>query len=214
MPILQEGSCHGMSVVIGIAGENFCSLVSDGRRMINLPTAENPHMWRVDSDECQKVYRLNANVIMGGTGIFQKTETVLTPIGLADAPHTASVRVVHSAVRDFLNRHKKAIVCPRNYIIGGRENDGGFCLYQVHFDPTAQKIESHRWEPKKNEFAVVCALPASLAGQSEHYTDMVHECITSSRTHGEMLKKVEDIITGISEIDDWVGGQMYAVSIT
>ena len=202
-----------MSVIIGIVSDNFCSLISDGR-LVSVSQVESKIEQNVVSDEAQKIYKLNSRVLIGGTGIFQTTETVLTPLVSIKDGSTASVKVVYASVRDFLHRHKDDINQARNYVIGGKDKSGRFCLYQMHFNPLTHKIEQEKWEPKMaGQYGVVCSLPPSLSDKTSYYLAEIEKCIHSAQTHDKLLEKVSDVIVRIANVDDTVGKQTYSVSV-
>lgn len=214
MAVTQDRMCSALSVVIGIAGTNFCTLLADGRQMISHSLEDGQTEWSIKSDEFQKVYRLNPRVVIGIAGVFQGEETVLTPLASISDLSAASVRVVCQAYRDFLNRHKMEIFSPRSYIVGGKEKGGRCVLYHITFDPADHSVKVSSYEPQRNGFAVVCALPPSLADKQDYYMDMVKGCITSSHTHEEMAQRVGGVINDIAKVDQWVGGPIFVASVS
>ena len=213
MGYIGERTIQGMSVVIGIAGDNFCSFVADGRRVLNTPTDNDPFAYSIESDTYQKIFRANSRVLIGGTGFFYSTESILAPMTLIDRPDRASVKVTVQAVKNYLKQHKNQIISPRNYMVGGKKNDGGFCLYKISFDPTIKKITTEEWNPSNKQYAIAIALPQSLIGQEQHYIDQVYESI-QNRNHDRLIRDATSLIKEIADIDDTVGKNVLDLTIT
>ena len=55
MTILEDGAWLGVSTVIGVCGENFCSLLGDTRRTVNT----SGDLYSFHDDNTQKVFKIN-----------------------------------------------------------------------------------------------------------------------------------------------------------
>ena len=62
-------------------------------------------------------------------------------------------------------------------------------------------------------FGISCSLPPKQCSRSDELVGMVENCITSSKTHGEMIQEESGVIGKIAELDDTVGGSVSALSV-
>lgn len=76
--IINTKEMFCVSIVVGVCGTNFCSLISDGRK-IN-PVAEDDNKFRILDESFPKVFKVNKRVLLGATGIFPVDEKITDPI--------------------------------------------------------------------------------------------------------------------------------------
>lgn len=209
MTILEDGVWLGVSAVIGVCGENFCSFLGDTRRTEN--TSGN--LYAFHDDETQKVFKLNNNLLYSITGLIDKNETLLTPLSaIRDLSQATIDDVCQSVLNDFESK-KYTMPKARNYIIGGRDLLGKFTIVYIHCNFETFKPDVQVYKPQNGQFAVVCALPPRLHDQVDKYINMVDKIINSCKTHSEMISKTATIIGKIADVDDTVNHTVQTVSI-
>ena len=210
--IIDNGVIMYMSTVIGICGTNFCSLCADSRKVTN-----DKNTVKVVNNTTQKVFKINDRVLFGATGVFKSTENLLDPLKVYPDKSVITVRTAYKAVIDYINRNKSIIdwCYFRNYMVGGKDNKGRFCIYEIHFNPDTGEVDTtlRMPSPPMFNFSISCALPLNLQGEEQEYINKVGNAISSSNTHGEMLNGIKDVIKEISKKDITVGGEMQVVSI-
>ena len=209
--IIGDGARKYMSTVIGICGTNFCSLCADSRRVVDHASG-----WDVADDETQKIFKINDRVLFGAVGVFETTEGLTAPFDVYPDKDAISVRMAYKAVSAYIERNvRRCWVAPRWYIVGGKDNKGDFCLYEIHLNGETGVVDVvlRKPAPPVFNFAMTCGLPPAMLPQRQKYMDLVEGVITSSRTHGEMLSGIGDIIRGIAAEDMSVGGEVMTISV-
>lgn len=210
--IIDDGVIQYMSTVIGVCGTNFCTFCADSRRV-----AYKSNGIEVVDNSTQKIFKLNDRVLFGAMGIFASFENYLDPFNVYPDKSVITVRMAYKAVIDYLNRNMNTICgCMfRNYFVGGKDNKGNFCIYEIHLNTETKEIETTLRMPKPPiyNFLVSCGVPFSLQAQKQNFLDMVGNAVTSSTTHADMLNGIRNIIDDISGRDITVGGKMQTVSV-
>ena len=88
-----------MSVVIGICGINFCSLIADGRLVVG----DYPNI-QVVHEKVMKVYKINESLLLGGAGRFRSDEEITTPLDVFGDKTQITMNAALSAVIDHIER--------------------------------------------------------------------------------------------------------------
>ena len=137
MIIVPEGIWFHMSAIIGICGTNFCSFLADTRRTYN-----SHFGYLVADDDTHKILKLNDNVIYEMTGLYDaEKETITSAIdGIGDKT-SATPEDVLASILAYLDKHKYDIPRMRNYIVGGKDSNGKFVMYDVHMNFETYKPE-------------------------------------------------------------------------
>lgn len=208
--IIRDGSVIHMSAVIGICGENFCSLIADERKTVNQGMG-----YRVVDDDFQKIFKINNRVLLGVSGLFGIEEKLTAPLDVYRDTRELSLRSVYKAVMSYLDRYRYQIHMPRNYLVGGKDNKGRFCIYEVHFNVETQEAETvmRMPEPPNSNYAVSCALPHELARETETVLAEISDRITDSKRHDEMIEKVSDLILDLSELNGSIGKNVCSLTV-
>ncbi len=210
--IIDDGVMQYMSTVIGVCGTNFCTFCADSRRV-----TYKSNGIEVVNDTTQKIFKLNDRVLFGAMGIFTDVENFLDPFNVYPDKSVITVRMAYKAVVDYLNRNMNSICgCMfRNYFVGGKDNKGKFCIYEIHLNTETREIETtlRMPEPPIYNFSVSCGVPFSLQAQKQDFIDSVSNVVPSSTTHADMLNGIRNIIQEIAQNDITVGGEMQTVSV-
>ena len=199
-----------MSVVIGICGINFCSLIADGRLVVG----DYPNI-QVVHEKVMKVYKINESLLFGGAGRFRSDEEITTPLDVFGDKTQITMNAALSAVIDHIERRKTSINATRFYLIGGKNEHGEFSLFEVQYYADEQKIRvvERKPMPPTSEYAVSCCFPPKIKELYQMYFQKVCSCITSSERHDEVLMKVAKVIAEISHIDESVNSNILTVSV-
>lgn len=209
---IDDGVIQYMSTIIGVCGTNFCTLCADSRKV-----AYHSSGVEVVNDSTQKIFKLNDRVLFGAMGVFASYESFLDPFNVYPDKSVITVRMAYKAVIDYLNRNINSICgCMfRNYFVGGKDNKGRFCIYEIHLNTETKEIETtlRLPSPPTYNFSVSCGLPFSLQAQRQKLIDSVGNVVASCATHAEMLSGIKNIIGRIAEEDITVGGEVQAVSV-
>lgn len=212
MYTISDGVINYMSAVIGVCGTNFCTLCSDSRKVAN-----GKNKWEVASDSMQKIFKLNDRVLVGATGIFDAEESLLAPFEEYNDVSAMTLRVAYKAVIAYIEQKKSRMldIAARNYLVGGKDNMGQFCIYEINYNPVGKHTTTvlRKPDPPQFNFAVSCSLPYSLTDDTQECIEAVAYVLNRSRTHGEMVSGVGNIIRKIAEMDETVGGEVQSVSV-
>ena len=207
---ITDGELNRMSAIIGICGENFCSFVADTRL-----THNSGDEYIVANDTTQKIFKVNDHVLFGMTGLFRTGEEILVPLDIYPEKDVVTLRMAYKAVLGYLEKNKYKIPLMRSYLIGGKDNKGRFCIYEVHMNFETYKAETvlRMPEPPVTSYGIFCAIPPELHDRKNEFLDMAGDCITSSGELGEMLQKVAGVIGKIADADGTVGRTITALSV-
>lgn len=210
--IIDNGVIQYMSTVIGVCGTNFCTFCADSRRV-----AYKSGDIEIVDNSTQKIFKLNDRVLFGAMGIITASENYLDPFNVYPDKSIITVRMAYRAVVDYINRNMNSISgCKyRNYFVGGKDNKGNFCIYEIHLKAEAKEIETTLRMPKPPvyNFSVSCGVPFSLQAQKQNFIDIIGNTIASSTTHADMLSGIRNIINKIAKMDITVGGEMQTFSV-
>lgn len=199
-----------MSMVVGVCSTNFCSLIADGRRV----TVDGSGNMKIAEEKFQKIFKVNDRVMLGATGWFQSGENLLSPIKDYCDPSAITMRMAKKAVLEYIERNQARITTTRNYILGGKDNKGRYCLYEIHVDGDTHSVEVEERIPSPPyNFGVSCALPQKLAERKQEFLDLIGSCITSCKTHEEMKEKLAAVIREVSDLDDTVGKEIACLTV-
>ncbi len=210
MQIISDKVWFNVSAVICVCGTNFCTLWGDTRRTINIGTD-----LVFENDTTEKVFKLNSRVVYGVTGLFKKDETVLTPVASIKNMETASLKDVKNAVLSYLETRKDGEMgLPANFVIGGKDSSGVFCVYEIHFNIETREVEVTARRPTifKN-FATSVLLPHKAAGFLDYYFEQLGNAVNTCRTHKELLQRVSRIAASIADLDDTVNRKITSVTV-
>ncbi len=198
-----------MSAVIGVCGENFCTFFADSRKIESVGSE-----FQVANDNTKKIFKFNEKVLFGATGLFRRDEEMLLPFKGTNRKKLTvgdALKAAQLYAREIADNGESPLFT-RNYLIGGKCGRK-FCVHEIHINPETRKVELGLKQPRHNEFGVSVCLPRDLAAQVDKWTSKVEDCIKSSRTHDEMIRKVKRVITEMAEMDTSVGGEVYTLSI-
>lgn len=203
-----------MSVVIGICGTNFCTFWADGRRVVS--DSETTTGYRVDADDhYQKIFKLNDRVLFGAAGVFLMGEYLLDAVsGIADMSN-ASVKMVKNAVVDYLKtKHDPELI--RNYLVGGKERNGAFVIYEITWDTAQRKalVVERRLKQSRGGYAISMSLPIGEKQLAQKALSAAQAMVQQASDHEDLEHKITSVIYSISRLDDTVGPEAMSLTIT
>lgn len=199
-----------MSAIIGICGINFCSFVAD-RRL----TTTYEGRTKIVSDDFHKIFKINDHVLFGATGLFERIEAIVEPLGSFRKWGNLTVQDAYEAAVLYAEKHLYTMPMARNYLVGGKDDAGRFCMREIHINFDKGIVETHDRtpHPPSSNFGISCCLPLRLNGAIDDYVDTIDRCVTSSSRHTEMLQKVSGVIAQIADQDMTVGKQIEALTV-
>lgn len=211
----DERMCLCMSAVVGICGESFGLLFGDTRKIrFKDGNFEKPE---VVNDTTQKIFQINGRVMVGATGLFAGNEKeLLAPFDGFSDKDVISMRLAAKAIKSYLERIASTVPGPRGYIVVGKDNRGRFCSYEIRINTETGMVEltENTLDPNRNNYAISCALPRSLARYKDTYLNKISECILSSTRVEEMAQKVCRVIQEMSDKDMSIGKEIDVILMT
>ncbi len=193
-----------MSMVICLCGTNFCSMVSDGRK-INMADRS------ILSEEEKKIFKLNDRVLFGAAGIFCEEEQILDAVSSVQNMETASAKIIKNAVVSYLKKNGESLSL-RSYIIGEKVHDGESRIYEITFDPNVKKPNVVIREPDEtNNFALSIAVPPGLDEQAvlKDIGNRVTRCVQ----HNQAMAVLQAAIAKASKYDDSINTNTFVESV-
>lgn len=208
------GVLQSMSVVIGICGTNFCTFWADGRRVVSDP--ETATGYRVDGDDhYQKIFKLNDRVLFGASGVFLMGEDLRDPVNTIADLSNASVKIVKNAVVNYLKtKHDPELI--RNYLVGGKERDGAFVIYEITWDIVQRKarVVERRLKQSQGGYAISMSLPIGEKQLAQKTLSAAQAMVQQASNHEDLKHKMASVIYSISRFDDTVGPAAISLTIT
>lgn len=199
-----------MSVVIGICGTNFCSLIADGR----LVMGDYPNLVVVN-EKVMKVFKINDSVLIGGAGWFQGDEEITSPLDIYPDKNSITLTTAVDAIVRYIEKRMGAIATTRNYLVGGKDEVGNYGLYRIQYNATTRDLVviPQIPQPPHNNFAVACCFPPKIKGRYDEFFSKVCDSITSSQFHDQVIKKTAQVIAEIANIDESVNTNILTLTI-
>ena len=211
---INDGVLQSMSVVIGVCGTNFCTFWADGRRVVN--DSASPSGYRVDGDDhYQKIFKLNDRVLFGATGVFLMSEDLRDPVNTIADLSNASAKMVKNAVVDYLKtKHDPELI--RNYLVGGKERNGAFVIYEIAWDTAQRKalVVERRLKQSRGGYARSMSLPIGEKQLAQKALSAAQAMVQQASDHEDLEHKIASVIYSISRLDDTVGPEAMSLTIT
>lgn len=211
---INDGLLQSMSVVVGVCGTNFCTFWADGRRVVNDP--ESPSGYRVDGDDhCQKIFKLNDRVLFGAAGVFLMSEDLCDPVNTIADLSNASAKMVKNAVVDYLKtKHDPELT--RNFLVGGKERNGAFVIYEIAWDTAQRKalVVERRLKQSRGGYAISMSLPIGEKQLAQKALSAAQAVVQQASDHEDLKQKMASVIYSISRLDDTVGPEAMSLTIT
>jgi len=215
--IIGNGVLQGMSVVIGVCGQNFCTFYADGRRVVK--DGSEPNGYRiVGDDRFQKVFKLNSRVLYGAAGWFDIEEELLDPVSSIQNIEQASVKIVKNAVVAYMRKHSYGEMTlgaglARSFLVGGKEHDNSYVMYEIMWDYVRAKPHIVERRPPQNSFGLSMMLPIKEPQLAQRCVARASELIQKSKTLDEVDHNMSSLIYSISQLDETVGPSALQVSV-
>lgn len=202
------GELFDVSIVIGVCGSNFCTLVADTQKIV-FGTDGEP----TDAGTIDKIMKVNNKVVFGTAGLFSGGEMPFDVVLSCDNLETASAKVLHRHIVDSVKHNRCGPVVMRSYIVGGKDRDGRFSLYDFRWDAQKEKFIERKQTPNDGQFAISVALPPSLYHLADIVVNAVELCIKDNRVHADVVRGLEGIIRSVSKMDKSINDKPMTVSV-
>lgn len=137
-------------------------------------------------------------------------ENPFAPLDKIHDTSKASLRDVYKAAM----REIKDSISEKVYLVGGRDVNGSFCIYEIRRDGDGNVVTQQRKPaPPLMNFAVSLCLPPSTVGSQQRYFDMLAQAVTNSKTHDGALHGMYSVIGAVARIDNTVNTNMSSYSV-
>lgn len=210
MCIIDMRGVSTMSMVVGICSTNFCSFIADTRR-IGYNEDDKPFC---KDDHTSKIFKVNDRVLFGVAGRFRTNETLTAPIDLFVDKSAISLRTAYKAVVEYIEERRGGIYLPRNYLIGGKDNKGGYCIYEVHYDGLGEMSTKLRIpEPPQSNFGISCCIPNGVVCYKKLILNLLDSSVLNAKDHKDMVKRVSDVICKVADHDTSVNKNIEVLTV-
>ena len=200
-----------MSAVIGICGSNFCTLLGDTRALEN---GENMD-WVLSSDKFHKVFQLETRTVIGMTGLLWEDEHPLSFMEGVKSIKDLTPKKARKYCCDFLAAHRGHFPSFRNYIIGGKEEDGHFVMHEIHYDDATGVVSEVPRNPTGgvNNYGLSLSLPAGVTEFMDIYVEWMRESISTAKRLDDIVSMAKKIICDVAGMDNSVNKKIDQVLI-
>lgn len=199
-----------MSAIIGICSTNFCSFISDKRKTTN----QNEN-WVVSNDDTPKIFKIHDELLFGATGLFFANECIDDAIKPLLEDQDISLKAAVQNILNFLEKRKYKMPKMRNYLLGGKDEDGQYCMYLIHMNFETYSPEITFFQPQlpTANYAIALSLPPETMQYQNQYFNSVNHAIQTSKTVEQMLGKTAGIIREISKVSSTVSQDTMTLSL-
>lgn len=208
--IINSEVIRYMSTIIAACGTNFCTLAADTRKV-----KPQDNGWAVVDDCTEKIFKINDRVLFGAAGLFDYDETLTAPFDTCHDKNTLTLETACQMVLEYMEKYKFKIskYSVRNYIVAGKNNDGEFCIYEIHHNSSTGIPETilRKPQPPTANFAVTLALP--FFRNVRKYLEDVNSLVLNCGTHAALVNGLGKIINSIADSDMTVGKEIMTVSV-
>lgn len=202
-----------MSVIIGVCGQNFATLWADKRIL-----EYNGNKVSSVKDDATKIFQVNSNVLFGVAGSFRQSENMCGALSTLVSPKTASVKVCKDATLSFLKKNQRSdqVLFARNYFLAGKQCDGTFVMYTIHWDPAVGKIQTKQYYPYGDieTFGVALALPDTPMQFQQDCKDSANRLVLASKTYEDLDVGMTSLIREISKRNPAVSPMSMSLQVT
>lgn len=198
------------SVIIGVCGVNFCTFVSDGR----LSSLDEHGGYKgIKSDHFTKIKKLNPRLIYGLTGLIHKDEDILSPFDGISA-NKLLMSTAKKKVLGYLDEHP-AVAIKRNMLLGGRNEMGQFCMYEIRMnaDMDEPEIVMRKPQPPLMNFSISYSVPQTC---QEYMNECIDKYLVKTMPwggHPKLVSHLEEAIDFLSTIDPTIGGTHFVKNV-
>lgn len=198
-----------MSAIIGICSSKFCLFVAD-RRMVNFRNGAI----NVTSDDTDKVFQLNENVVFGATGVFDEKEEFLTPFNCFSDFKNVTLDMALNAIRDYTVANFQIIKSckARNYILGGKQ-DGQYYMCVAHYNSKTETFELNTCAPTDDDVKYQILLPLNAMPFENDIKSEMASIFDNTHTVDQLIIESVKLIAKIADIDFTVGKTMSNVIV-
>lgn len=187
-----------MSIVLSVCGYNFSLMMCDGR-MIKIDSGS----LEIVTENFKKIERVNSRVCIGFTG-----DPIASMCALNELNYYEKDNLTLERIKGIVTRKLKEIQINDlgvKMIFSGRNKINKFITYELD---TKMDFQETKYEPVKNGFAIVYALPPSNADLQTIVQKHIHE--TSPWDNIDNLKSnMRECILQISKINTTINNKIF-----
>lgn len=112
-------------------------------------------------------------------------------------------------------KSKHGLEAARNYLVGGKERDGSFLIYEISWDAGRQRVRvtERKPQPPHGSYGVSLAVPIGEPKIVQKVFATIQDMISQARDHDELKHKIASVIYSIAQLDDTVGPDAIALTI-
>lgn len=195
-----------MSIVIGVCGRDFCTLFSDNWNVLSDDSGRTVH-----TASAKKVFRINDQLILGTTGVFDTDEDICGPVRILENSESLRLTDAGAALIQFMDQdHVRLQACEhRNYLLGGINLHGQLCMWHLHFNAKLGYTEISTCQPdSSHRYATLLSLPFSRPDQQQYWINRVHYATLNCSTQDELVSPVTRIIQDLHAANPATGDQI------
>lgn len=184
---------------MAFCGVNYCLLASDKR----VTFRNNTDHIEVD-DSFEKIFKVNDNVIFGGTGSFWGNEDVYEPIKSRMNDRLSIVDAVKMTEQFMYDNLVYVSLMKRNYFITGKDEDDIYYLVRVSLNEEERSVQTISYVPKDlKQNATMLVLPHSLGDirQAKKYNKMLNDSVKIASVLPDIYLGCSKIILSVSNDD-------------
>lgn len=197
-----------MSVLISVCGTNFCTFVSDGRKV---EFDEEERIKGICAENQRKVFKLNDKLIFGVTGLYRESSNLLDPFKEYPDHSVLTMPLALKALIRYLE-NRKYVTSFRNYFLGGKNNKGEFCLYTIKFNEDVANFAPVLYQPNEGNFNIRISTNLNDFDGNKLIDKHLRNTMPW-KNHEDLVMHMKDIIKEISITDPTVGGNIFVESI-
>ena len=147
--------------------------------------------------------------------MFLMNEDLRDPVNTIADLSNASVKMAKNAVVDYLKtKHDPELI--RNYLVGGKERNGAFVIYEIAWDTAQRKalVVERRLKQSCGGYAISMSLPIGDKQIVQKALNAAQTMVWQASDHEDLKHKITSVIYSISRLDDTVGQEAMSLTIT
>lgn len=153
--------------------------------------------------------------MFGVAGVFLMNEDLRDPVNTIADLSNASVKMAKNAVVDYLKtKHDPELI--RNYLVGGKERNGAFVIYEIAWDTAQRKalVVERRLKQSCGGYAISMSLPIGEKQIVQKALNAAQTMVRQASDHEDLEHKITSVIYSISQLEDTVGQEAMSLTIT
>lgn len=199
MGIISPGEIYTVSTIITCCGINFCMMAADKRKSF-----QSGDESIVLDDNTEKIFRVNNNILFGGSGVFWGNEKIYEPIKDRMNDRLTIVDAVKMTEDYMYNNLAFVRALKRYYFISGRDDDGIYYLVRVCLREKDKCVHTDSFVPmRKDQKAYMIALPKSMESDENatRFNQMLDKAVGGAESLPDLYLESAKIIRTVEKED-------------